>query len=143
MILALRKKQLLSLLLLYIASLFCPGTLRAEAMPLMNSKRLEAWDSLAWCPRANEMWVHNSFWGSKGTFCPFLASIHKKIVHIGSYASENFKNLLINFENLLSVDISGFFLFFLRKSVENGAIFLVAVFVIYSPLFRGEREVEK
>jgi hypothetical protein len=46
-------------------------------------------------------------------------------------------------KNLLRIDIGSFFSNYLHKPVENGAIFLIAGFVIYSPLVRGEREVEK
>jgi hypothetical protein len=143
MILALRKKQLLSLLLLFIAIILCPGTLRAEATPWLNLKVAGLSSPLPGCPITSEMRSFNSFFGSPKNFYAILKAIHNRIIHKSSCESDNFKSLLMNYENLLLIGSSRFLLVFLSKSVENGAIFLVAVFVIYNPLFRGEREVEK
>lgn len=149
MILALRKKQLLSLSLFFVASLLCLGMLRAETMPLSNlegvgpQSPLSSLECRLVYPIVSGVPSPYSISKSQRSFNSFLISIHKKIIHESAYLSRSVKNLLMDVKNLLEIDISSFFPIFSCKSIENEAIFLFAVFVVYSPLVQGEREVEK
>lgn len=149
MILVLSKRQLLFLFLFFIASLLCPNMLRAETMSLLNLEGFGARSPLSSLecrlvyPVANGVPSDYSVYRPQRSFNPFLILIHKKIIHGGACSSRKVKNLLMDVKNLLEIDTSSFFSGFSCKSVKNEAIFLFAVFVVYSPLFRGEREVEK
>lgn len=149
MILVLSEKQLLFLFLFFITSLLCPNMLRAETIPLSNLEGagsrspLSSLECRLVYTVANGISSAYSVSTSQRSFNSFLVSIHKKIIHESACLSRREKNLLMDVKNLLRIDIGSFFSNYLHKPVENGAIFLIAGFVIYSPLVRGEREVEK
>ena len=151
MIFGLGKKRFLSLALFFIASLFYAGILWAEPLSKNSTNVGGVMEGSVRAPldcRLGYRFVYatlgiHSVFGSQKNFEALLTSSNKKLIHEGPCSGCGLKNLLSMERYLLKIDMANFSFSFLYKSVENGAIFLFAASVVYSLLFRGEREVKK